>query len=100
MLDHATGFHLFSKKPVRTPQMVVTNLLRRKFVRKTQQSIPSESMSFASKGSNDGPWLYVIFMSVIFEVEVHLAASSLLDQLVRNLTGKDTPQTGSRRTST
>jgi len=34
-------------------------------------------------------------MSVIFEVQVHLATSSLLDQLLRNLTGKQAPQTGS-----
>ena len=62
---------------------------------KTQQSIPSKPMSFPSKGSNDCPWLYVVFMSVIFEVQVHLATSSLLDQLLRNLTGKQAPQTGS-----
>jgi len=47
-------------------------------------------MSLAGEGSNDGPWLYVVFMSVIFKVQVHLATSSLLDQLSRNLTGKHT----------
>ena len=50
------------------------------------QCIPSQSMSFTGECSDDGLRLDVVLVSVILQVQVHLATSSLLDQLSRHLT--------------
>jgi len=64
------------------PDCIVINQSTR---RKCKECIPSESVSLSGEGSDDGPWLYVVFVSVIFQVQVHFTATSLLDQLTRNL---------------
>lgn len=56
--------------------------------------IPSKSMSFSSEGSDDSPWLYIVLVSMIFKIQVDLTASSLLDQLTRNLSVTQTPVHG------
>ena len=55
-------------------------------------------MSLSSEGLDDSPWLYIVLMSVIFKIQVHLTTSSLLCQLARNLTVQQAQITGLQTT--